>query len=209
MAATRAREHIKVRRRAAAGPAPRRAAHCTPRRATTLAALALLSLPWHPTPCIAPACPARRVVQAGGEPRCLMDFWAQKCLEEIGEAEAEGLVSGGRRLTAGRRTAASKRPSRGPAPWPFTPCPSPPSSPLASAPSPCPPRPVRPAAAAQPHHCCAHGRRHDRLPVCQPGRLHRLPGVVPDADGGQPSHAGAGAGGAAAPAARPLSDHHR
>ncbi|EFN57366.1 hypothetical protein CHLNCDRAFT_30281 [Chlorella variabilis] len=29
--------------------------------------------------------------RAGGEPRCLMDFWAQKCLEEIGEAEAEGL----------------------------------------------------------------------------------------------------------------------
>lgn len=34
-------------------------------------------------------------VQGGNEPRCLMDFWAQKCLEEIAEAEAEGLVSTG------------------------------------------------------------------------------------------------------------------
>lgn len=34
---------------------------------------------------------AREHIKAGGEPRCLMDFWAQKCLEEIGEAEAEGL----------------------------------------------------------------------------------------------------------------------
>ena len=30
-------------------------------------------------------------VRAGGEPRCLMDFWSQKCLEEIAEAEAAGL----------------------------------------------------------------------------------------------------------------------
>ena len=28
--------------------------------------------------------------QAGGEPRCLMDFWAQRCLEEAAEAAAEG-----------------------------------------------------------------------------------------------------------------------
>ena len=32
----------------------------------------------------------RVCLQRGGEPRCLMDFWAQKCLEEIAEAEAEG-----------------------------------------------------------------------------------------------------------------------
>lgn len=34
---------------------------------------------------------AREFIKAGGEPRCLMDFWAQKCLAEIEEAEAEGL----------------------------------------------------------------------------------------------------------------------
>ena len=30
---------------------------------------------------------AGATAQAGAEPRCLMDFWAQRCLEEIGEAE--------------------------------------------------------------------------------------------------------------------------
>lgn len=34
---------------------------------------------------------AREHIKGGNEPRCLMDFWAQKCLEEIAEAEAEGL----------------------------------------------------------------------------------------------------------------------
>eukprot|EP00887_Chlorella_sp_A99_P004786 scaffold4.g4786.t1 len=29
-------------------------------------------------------------IKLGGEPRCLLDYWAQKCLEEIAEAEAEG-----------------------------------------------------------------------------------------------------------------------
>lgn len=29
--------------------------------------------------------------QAGGQPRCLMDFWAQRCLEEVAEAEAAGV----------------------------------------------------------------------------------------------------------------------
>ena len=28
-------------------------------------------------------------LQAGAEPTCLMDFWAQKCLQEISEAAAE------------------------------------------------------------------------------------------------------------------------
>ena len=27
----------------------------------------------------------------GGEPRCLMDFWAARCLEEVAEAAAEGV----------------------------------------------------------------------------------------------------------------------
>ena len=31
------------------------------------------------------------VMQSGGEPRCLMDFWAQRCLEETAEADAAGL----------------------------------------------------------------------------------------------------------------------
>lgn len=31
------------------------------------------------------------IPQAGGEPRCLMDFWAQRCLEEIAEAEQQGV----------------------------------------------------------------------------------------------------------------------
>ena len=30
-------------------------------------------------------------LQAGGEARCLMDFWAQRCLQEIREADAEGV----------------------------------------------------------------------------------------------------------------------
>ncbi|KAL6781877.1 hypothetical protein ACKKBF_B09810 [Auxenochlorella protothecoides x Auxenochlorella symbiontica] len=30
-------------------------------------------------------------VRAGGEPRCLMDFWSVKCLQEIEEAAAEGV----------------------------------------------------------------------------------------------------------------------
>ncbi|PSC76027.1 cytochrome P450 [Micractinium conductrix] len=34
---------------------------------------------------------AREHIKNGGEPRCLMDFWAQKCLEEVAEAEAEGM----------------------------------------------------------------------------------------------------------------------
>lgn len=34
---------------------------------------------------------AREHIKAGGEPRCLMDFWAQRCLEEIAEAEEQGL----------------------------------------------------------------------------------------------------------------------
>lgn len=29
--------------------------------------------------------------QAGGEPRCLMDFWAQRCLEEVAEADQQGV----------------------------------------------------------------------------------------------------------------------
>lgn len=29
-------------------------------------------------------------VQGSQEAKCLMDFWAQKCLEEISEAESEG-----------------------------------------------------------------------------------------------------------------------
>jgi cytochrome P450 len=29
--------------------------------------------------------------QAGGEPRCLMDFWAQRCLEEVAEAAQNGV----------------------------------------------------------------------------------------------------------------------
>ena len=44
----------------------------------------------HPTPQTA-AARAREFIKAGGEPRCLMDFWAQKCLAEIDEAEAQGL----------------------------------------------------------------------------------------------------------------------
>ena len=30
-------------------------------------------------------------MQSGGEPRCLMDFWAQRCLQETAEADAAGL----------------------------------------------------------------------------------------------------------------------
>ena len=30
-------------------------------------------------------------MQAGKEPRCLLDFWAQRCLEEIAEAEEQGV----------------------------------------------------------------------------------------------------------------------
>ena len=30
------------------------------------------------------------LLQAGAEPRCLMDFWAQRCLEEIAEADEAG-----------------------------------------------------------------------------------------------------------------------
>lgn len=31
------------------------------------------------------------VMQCGGEPGCLMDFWAQRCLQEAAEADAAGL----------------------------------------------------------------------------------------------------------------------
>lgn len=31
------------------------------------------------------------MLQAGAEPRCLMDFWAQRCMEEVAEADAAGL----------------------------------------------------------------------------------------------------------------------
>lgn len=34
---------------------------------------------------------ARSYIQGGGEPRCLVDFWVRRCLEEIAEAEAEGV----------------------------------------------------------------------------------------------------------------------
>jgi cytochrome P450 family 710 subfamily A protein len=34
---------------------------------------------------------ARKYIQNGGEPRCLADFWVRRCLEEIAEAEAEGV----------------------------------------------------------------------------------------------------------------------
>ena len=30
-------------------------------------------------------------MQAGGEPRCLMDYWAQNCLAEVDEAAAAGV----------------------------------------------------------------------------------------------------------------------
>jgi cytochrome P450 family 710 subfamily A protein len=33
---------------------------------------------------------AKVYIKQGGEPRCLLDFWTQKCLEEIKEAEAAG-----------------------------------------------------------------------------------------------------------------------
>jgi cytochrome P450 family 710 subfamily A protein len=33
---------------------------------------------------------ARDHIRAGGEPRCLADFWVRRCLEEIAEAEAAG-----------------------------------------------------------------------------------------------------------------------
>ena len=33
---------------------------------------------------------AKIYIKQGGEPRCLLDFWTQKCLEEIKEAEAAG-----------------------------------------------------------------------------------------------------------------------
>lgn len=32
-------------------------------------------------------------IRAGGEPRCLMDFWAARCLQEIAEAEAAGVAA--------------------------------------------------------------------------------------------------------------------
>lgn len=45
-----------------------------------------------PRPCPQTAASrAREFIKQGGEPRCLMDFWAQKCLAEIEEAEAQGL----------------------------------------------------------------------------------------------------------------------
>ena len=53
-----------------------------------------------------------------------------------------------------------------------------------------------PAAAALPHLHPPHGGRDDSLPVCLPGRLHRLPGVVPHPHGRQPRHAGQGGWGA-------------
>lgn len=31
------------------------------------------------------------MLQACGEPKCLMDFWAQRCLEEVAEAKKEGV----------------------------------------------------------------------------------------------------------------------
>mmetsp|Transcript_6661 Transcript_6661/g.19183 ORF Transcript_6661/g.19183 Transcript_6661/m.19183 type:complete len:518 (+) Transcript_6661:369-1922(+) len=34
---------------------------------------------------------AKAAMKAGGEARCLMDFWAQRCLEEIAEAEVQGV----------------------------------------------------------------------------------------------------------------------
>ena len=35
------------------------------------------------------------MAQSGAEPRCLMDFWAQRCLEEIDEADRAGLPQPG------------------------------------------------------------------------------------------------------------------
>lgn len=34
---------------------------------------------------------ARTYIQSGGEPRCLADFWVRRCLEEIAEAEEQGV----------------------------------------------------------------------------------------------------------------------
>ena len=39
--------------------------------------------------CHAPCCLIS--AQAGGEPRCLMDYWAQNCLAEVDEAAAAGV----------------------------------------------------------------------------------------------------------------------
>ena len=35
---------------------------------------------------------ARTYIQSGGEPRCLADFWVRRCLEEIAEAEEQGMA---------------------------------------------------------------------------------------------------------------------
>ena len=35
------------------------------------------------------------MAQGGAEPRCLMDFWAQRCLEEIEDADKAGLPQPG------------------------------------------------------------------------------------------------------------------
>jgi sterol 22-desaturase len=32
-------------------------------------------------------------MQEGREPRCLMDFWSSRCLEEMAEAEAAGVAA--------------------------------------------------------------------------------------------------------------------
>jgi cytochrome P450 family 710 subfamily A protein len=38
---------------------------------------------------------AREYTKAGGEPRCLADFWVARCMEEIAEAEAAGEAPAG------------------------------------------------------------------------------------------------------------------
>ena len=102
--------HLHLQR-AQDGGQPRTRAH-QGKRSSRLAAGASVLNDWMAVVCslqwrlraAATASPHRflPVVQAGGECRCLMDFWAQKCLEEIAEAEAEGLVRRRRQWLAPR-----------------------------------------------------------------------------------------------------------
>ena len=110
------------------------------------------------------AASAREFIKAGGEPRCLMDYWAARCLEEIDEAEAQGLVSAAADAAvaaavntewrAGGRSCADGANKTTLIMGPPLAC-----SPTAPRPACLPARP--PAAAPQPHQLAPHGRRDD------------------------------------------------